>query len=647
MKKLDIKFRKNKKGITLVALVITIVVLLILAGVSLNLLIGNNGIMTRAKQAKISNDLSSYKEQLAMFISEKKVENPEFYESSITAGKNNLYYNTKTSEDENTIKDIISDVKDEYLDSLEVIKGKLIINTQDKNIIKVAQAVGVEPNPYVIKDGELMSNNGNLLLVDENGTLTLPDSVTKIGEGAFANVEGLKTIIIPGTVKTIGQNAFTNNITLEKVIIEEGVETIESSAFQACTNLKEIILPKSINNIGSQAFYSCQKLASIEIPERIQVISQYCFCNTGLTSVKFNGNNITRIENSAFANTKISAILITRNVNYIGTDALGGCTELNEINIDTDNQNYIYQNGILMPKTMESIIFVSFKYYKSNNTFSIPEGVINFDCNIASLEDIEKLIIPASTTNINAANLPRNITTVVISEKNEKYKVVEDCIYTKTSPETLVYCYSKASEISLQEPAEIVGEYSFWGAKNATIIKLNDATKKILTQAFVRADKLTNIEMGKEINEIDPMFILWRYNINVSIDNQNQNYIIDNGVLYNKDKEKIITVLYQIKGKFDLLDSVKIIGDYAFYSQGAMTQINLNNIEEIGKIVFYSCTSLKEIEIPGTIKKINSDAFGGTSATSQIIIHRKENAISGSPFGSPFGLRAIEWVGDN
>ena len=153
MKKSTIELRENKKGITLVALVVTIVVLLILAGVSLNLLIGNNGIITRARQAKISNDLSSYKEQLAMFIAEKKVENSEFYESSLTAGKNNLYYNTKTSEDEKTIKDIIRDVKDEYLDSLEVIKGKLIINTQDKNIIKVAQAVGVEPNPYVIKDG--------------------------------------------------------------------------------------------------------------------------------------------------------------------------------------------------------------------------------------------------------------------------------------------------------------------------------------------------------------------------------------------------------------------------------------------------------------------------------------------------------------
>ena len=647
MKKLGVECGKNKKGITLVALIVTIVVLLILAGVSLNLLVGNNGIITRAKQAKISNDLSSYKEQLAMFIAEKKVENPEFYESSLTAGKNNLYYNTKTSEDEKTIKDIINDVKDEYLDSLEVIKGKLIINTQDKNIIKVAQAVGVEPNPYVIKDGELMSNDGNLLLVDENGTLTLPDSVTKIGEGAFSNVDGLKTIIIPGTVKIIGQNAFTNNKTLEKVVIEEGTTTIEASAFSGCTNLSEVILPESIKNIATQAFYSCRKLDNIEIPKEIQIISMYCFCNTALTNVKFNGENVTRIEDSAFANTKINKISIAKNVNYIGTDAFGGCTELNEIDIDSNNQNYIYENGILMPKTKDNILFVSSKYYKDNNTFIIPEGIINFNCNIASLENIEKLVIPASTKNIMVANLPKNITIVTIAEENEKYKVSEDCIYTKTSPETLVYCYSKASKISLEEPAEIIGEYSFWGAKNATTIKLNDATKKILTQAFVRAEKLTNIEMGKEINEIDPMFTLWKYNVNVSIDKQNPNYIIDNGVLYSKNKEKIITVLYQIKGKFDFIYSVKNIGEYAFYSQSAMTQINLNNTEEIGKTAFYNCTSLKEIEIPNTIKTIHSEAFSGANSTSKIKIKRKENAISGSPFGSPFGLRAIEWVGDN
>ena len=51
--KLNIK-TKDKNGITLVALVVTIIVLILLAGVSINLVIGNNGIMQKAKEAKES-----------------------------------------------------------------------------------------------------------------------------------------------------------------------------------------------------------------------------------------------------------------------------------------------------------------------------------------------------------------------------------------------------------------------------------------------------------------------------------------------------------------------------------------------------------------------------------------------------------------
>ena len=64
------KFRtkqyKSNKGITLIALVVTIVVLLILAGVSLNLVLGNNGIITKAKDAKEATGQATLEEQTAM-----------------------------------------------------------------------------------------------------------------------------------------------------------------------------------------------------------------------------------------------------------------------------------------------------------------------------------------------------------------------------------------------------------------------------------------------------------------------------------------------------------------------------------------------------------------------------------------------------
>ena len=78
---------RNKNGITLIALVITIIVLLILAGVSIAMLTGTNGILTQAQKAKMTTELSSYKEQLELYKTEKLSENRDFLESTLTVGK--------------------------------------------------------------------------------------------------------------------------------------------------------------------------------------------------------------------------------------------------------------------------------------------------------------------------------------------------------------------------------------------------------------------------------------------------------------------------------------------------------------------------------------------------------------------------------
>ena len=59
---------KNNKGITLIALVITIIVLLILAGVSIAMLTGNNGILTQANEAKVWTELGSVDDSYKTYI---------------------------------------------------------------------------------------------------------------------------------------------------------------------------------------------------------------------------------------------------------------------------------------------------------------------------------------------------------------------------------------------------------------------------------------------------------------------------------------------------------------------------------------------------------------------------------------------------
>ena len=642
----NIKNNYNKKcrasGITLIALVVTIVVMLVLAGVSISLLTGDNGVISKSKETKITAMLSSYVEQYELFITAKKMENSEFYEESLTAGKNSIYYNTKTSNSEKSIKDIINGISDEYLEKLEIIKGKMIINTQDRQLIKIAQKVGIEPNPYVIENGELMSNDGNLLLVDENGTLTLPGSVTKIGTGAFSNVDGLKTIIIPGTVKTIGKNAFRNNSTLESVIIEDGVETIEESAFDSCRNLKEVSLPDSIKTMGSRVFTSCTRLTKIEIPKDIEDINVMLFSMSGLTDIKLRGDKVKKIYSEAFFGCKIENFHITKDISYIEANAFDHCTNLS-MTVDEKNNNFIYVNGMLLPKAKDKVLFVSNEYYKEKTTFEIPANVENFECNLGELTNITTLVIPASTKSLNARNLPTSLLNVQISDANETFKTNENCIYTKTEPETLIFCYSKDTDINLKEPANKIGDFCFRGAKNAVKITLNDKTESIGSQVFNSCYKLRDVIMGKNLNNISHMFAYKMYNVNFTLDSQNENYCIEDGLLYNKSKDKLITVLYCIDGKFTVPDSVKTIGKEAFYSQQSITNIELNNVETIESQVFTGCSKLLNIDVPSTVKSIDTNGFANAISTSKIVIHKKENSISGSPFGSPFGLRAIEW----
>ena len=77
--------KNNHNGITLIALVITIIVLLILASVSIAMLTGDNGILTRAGDAKIETALGAVKEQVRLYQIEKKMNEQEVTAESLLA----------------------------------------------------------------------------------------------------------------------------------------------------------------------------------------------------------------------------------------------------------------------------------------------------------------------------------------------------------------------------------------------------------------------------------------------------------------------------------------------------------------------------------------------------------------------------------
>ena len=84
--------------------------------------------------------------------------------------------------------------------------------------------------------------------------VSIPNGVTSIGSGAFANCPSLASVIIPNSVRSIGSDAFYNSPSLASVSIPNGVTSIGSGAFASCPSLASVSIPNSVTSIGSGAF---------------------------------------------------------------------------------------------------------------------------------------------------------------------------------------------------------------------------------------------------------------------------------------------------------------------------------------------------------------------------------------------------------
>ncbi|MDE6371922.1 MAG: leucine-rich repeat domain-containing protein, partial [Clostridia bacterium] len=131
-------------------------------------------------------------------------------------------------------------------------------------------------------------SDGNCLIEKENNRLVfgckssvIPSYVTCIGSAAFEGCKGLTSVEIPSSVEYIGYDAFRNCSDLTTVKIQPGLTYIYDGAFQNCINLKEINLPQGLADIRFQAFYGCKSLTSINIPVGTQNIGSgaFAFCN--------------------------------------------------------------------------------------------------------------------------------------------------------------------------------------------------------------------------------------------------------------------------------------------------------------------------------------------------------------------------------
>ena len=207
-------------------------------------------------------------------------------------------------------------------------------------------------------------------------SISIPNSVTSIGDYAFSECYNLTSVVIPNSVTSIGDNAFYKCSSLTSVVIPNSVTSIEHGAFSWCTDLISVEIPNSVTNIGDYAFSGCTSLTSITIPNSVKSIGVdvFSYCSS------------------------LTSIVIPNSVISIGYSAFYNCSSLISINVAHDNINYSSLNGVFYNKNATTLI----KYPCGvQGLFEIPNSVTSIeDGAFGNCGGLTSVIIPNTVTNI-------------------------------------------------------------------------------------------------------------------------------------------------------------------------------------------------------------------------------------------------------
>ena len=217
-------------------------------------------------------------------------------------------------------------------------------------------------------------------------SISIPNSVTSIGENAFKSCSALTSVTIGNSVTSIGGNAFEDCSSLTSVTIGESVTSIGKKAFAYCSGLTSVTIPNSVTSIGDDAFRNCSGLTSITIPNSVTSIgsSAFAYCS-GLTSFTI-PNSVESVSNATFYEcSSLSSVTLGHGVTNIGYNAFRYCSSLTSITIGKKVKsigNYVFAGCSQLtniicnreePPIIESMTFDDMAYL---NTIYVPCGAV-------------------------------------------------------------------------------------------------------------------------------------------------------------------------------------------------------------------------------------------------------------------------------
>ncbi len=516
-----------------------------------------------------------------------------------------------------------------------VVQAQFTLTTNTDGSLNISQYTG--PGGAVIIpstiNGLLVTSIGGSAFLGSGVTsVTIPNSVTNIGAGAFWNCGSLTTITIPNSVTSIVDWTFYECVRLASVTIPNSVTTIGTHAFDDCTSLASVTIPNSVTTIGDSAF-SGSGVTSITIPNSVTNIGAGAFWNCGnLTSITI-PNGVTFIVDGTFYEcVRLASVTIPNSVTTIGSFAFYDCTSLTSVTIpnsvttigDSAFADCTSLTGVYFQGNAPSLggpnVFAGDNnatvYYLPwttgwGSTFdgrpTIPAGFLYTIWDGAAL--IWGYDGPGG-----AVTIPSYIAGYPVTEIQDE--AFMDC----TNLTSVMISYGVAS----------IGNYAFSGCTNLTSITIPNSVYSIGFSTFSGCSSLTSVTMDNGLT------------------------ILGYGAFSGCSSLSNITIPYGITSipndtfvyctglaSITIPASVTTIGIFAFGYCSNLATISIpNSVTSIAEEAFYDCISLTNITMPASVTGIGDIAFSGCSNLAGIYFEGNAPSLGGDVFDNDNNLTA-------
>ena len=472
-------------------------------------------------------------------------------------------------------------------------------------------------------------NCGNLQSIE------IPDNVTKIDNNTFENCSSLKSVSIGKSCTTISATAFNNATKLEKItvsadnekyssvdgallnkektsiilypksksgefVIPDTVTSIADRAFSSCPNLTKITIGANVESVGAYAFSSCSALTDVVFKDstiKKKVIGLYAFYNCqALSNVDF-GNAVTSIGSFAFMIDKsLESIEFPDSLESIGRCAFS-CYDYGTTG------SYFASNlkSVKFASGLKSIADYAFYENRALNTVKFTGvaltsiGSESF-CNIA----ITELDLSGTDTSIDreAFYNCNSLETVKLSG-------------VKTIGQNAFYNCRKLTSVELSENLTTIESGAFQSCVALKNIDIPNKVTKLNDNTFSNCSSLKNVSIGSGCTSISTTAFDGTFSIDrITVSEDNKNYTVVDGVLYNKDMTTLVLYPKNRSGEFAVPDTVTTIANSAFDSSPNLTKVTIGkNVKTIGASAFGECKSLKTVifEDSDTVQKTICD----------------------------------------